>query len=53
MKLGKRLKVTKREMATYPKDPVEHVKHMCNTPQVTWAACLALYGEQEKALEIT
>ena len=35
-----------------PHTPVEHVRSLCSTPDITWAAYLALYSEQDEAMQI-
>ena len=48
---AKALGMTRCSTRPHPKTLIEHVNSLCNTPNITWAAYMALYGEHDEALE--
>jgi len=53
LKAARKLKLGRSYHSNMPTDPVMHVKHLCQLHNISWAAHLALYGEQDEAVAVT
>ena len=51
-KQAKQLGMKRTSTRGHPHSPVKHVRSLCSTPYITWAAYLALYSEQDEAIQI-
>ena len=49
---AKTLGILRSSLGPHPHTHVEHVKSLCANPNITWAAYLALYSEQDEALAV-